>query len=635
MKKFYITTAIDYVNAPLHIGHAYEKIAADAIARYKRFCEYDTFFLIGNDENSLNAERKARELGIDPQLYCDKMAKENQNLWKKLNIAYDRFIRTTEDGHKRVCRELFLRAYQKGDIYKGKYEGWYCISCEAFYQASDLVDGKCPTHKSEAQWLEEENYFFALSRYQDRLLKHIEEHPEFIEPEIRRNEIVSFIKQGLQDFSVSRASVKWGIPTPVDPDQVTYVWYDALINYLSGISYLENPAFFQRYWPADVHVIGKDITRFHAIYWPAMLMSAGIPLPKTVFGHGFVNFKGEKMSKSLGNVVDPLDVIDRFGPDPLRYFLLREVPFGQDGDFTWERFIDRYNSDLANDLGNLLSRVITMIKRYSDGKVPKPSSSQPDRVLKEKAQETLAQVEASMETYQLLSALGAIWELVRESNRYIEVKAPWILAKNPARQDELNLVLYDLAESLRFISLLIYPFIPGKAEEIWRQLGFSEDIKEQRIDALKTWGKTEPDQELKGGAALFPRIEKGEEEHRKAQMRTETVTEKSNERVSISDFRKLDIRVATIVAVEKIPKADKLLKLQIDIGYEKRQLVAGIAEHYSPENLIGQKIVVITNLEPAEIRGVRSEGMLLAAEDGAVLSLLTPDREVGAGSKVR
>ncbi len=459
-EKFYITTAIDYANDLPHVGTAYEKICADAIARYKRLAGYDVYFTMGNDEHSINVKKEADRLGYsDTAAYCDEMAVRFEEVWRKLHISYSDFIRTTEPRHRKGVQKLFRKIHDAGDIYKGHYEGWYCESCEAFLGEKDLVGGQCPHHKRKPEWIQEENYFFALSNYQDRLFDHITAHPDFIRPESRRNEILSLIRGGLEDISISRSSFDWGIPLPMDPSHVIYVWIDALSNYITVLGYGEAESDLWRYWPADVHLIGKDITRFHCVIWPAMLLSAGIALPRTIFGHGFIDFEGRKMSKSQRHAVQPLDAVERYGADALRYFLLREVTFGQDGDFSWERFEQRYNADLANDLGNLLSRSVAMAGRYFEGVVPHRDPSG-DRILMDQARQTLDRVDAAMSDLQLHTALDAIWELVRAANRFVEAKAPWALAKDPSRRAELETCLYDLLENLRHLAVFLYAFMP-------------------------------------------------------------------------------------------------------------------------------------------------------------------------------
>lgn len=506
-EKFYVTTAIIYVNALPHVGHAYEMVATDAIARYKRMTGYDVFFLTGTDENSLNADRQARSMGVPTQEYVDGMADAIKEVWRKIDISNDGFIRTTEERHKRVCQEFFNRSYAKGDVYLSTYEGWYCVSCEAFYRGEELVDEKCPVHGTKPDWLKEHNYFFALSKYQDRLLKHIEENPEFIQPDTRRNEVLQFIRGGLQDFSISRSSVRWGIPVPIDPSQVLYVWFDALINYVSGIGWLSDQANYARYWPADIHIVGKDITRFHCIYWPAMLMSADLPLPKQVFGHGFVYLRGERMSKSLGTGVDPSSIVDEFGADSLRYYLLREVPFGRDGDFTWEGFIQRHNSDLANDLGNLLNRTVSMVNRYFGGVVPTPLGGQQssDRELIAVAGDALVALDSHMNSLAYNEALIAIWQFVNRANKYVEETAPWTLAKTD--RERLGTVLYNLVESLRLIAYATYPFIPGTAERIANQLGITLELGKD-WGQTRRWGEYQPGKKVTDKPVpLFPKKE--------------------------------------------------------------------------------------------------------------------------------
>ncbi len=505
---FYLTTAIDYVNSEPHIGTAYEKIAADAISRFKRLQGRDTYFLMGNDEHSLNVFKEAVAKGLDPQEYCDRMAEKFKETWAKLDIAYDDFIRTTEDRHVAAVEEIFRRINERGDIYKGKYEGWYCVSCEAFVQEKDLVEGKCPTHRKEPQWLAEDSYFFALSRYRDRLLSHIRENPSFIVPEIRRNEIVKVLESGLEDISVSRTAYKWGVPLPIDNSAIVYVWFDALINYISGAGFPSDNGKFQKLWPAELHVIGKDITRFHCIIWPAMLISAGVDLPKSILGHGFVSFKGEKMSKSLGNIVSPLEVADRFGADPLRYYLLREVPLDRDGDFTWDLFIERYNSDLANDLGNLVSRTLAMVGRYLEGAAPAPAPAGSDGGLADLYRQVLDEYAGRMEAYDIHLATQEIWKLIRRANRYIEERTPWALAKDPSRRGELEQVLGTLLEAIRVTAVMLVPIMPSKSRAIWDNLRLSGDPAGSVLSELR-WGDA-PGRSAEPIAApppLFPRIE--------------------------------------------------------------------------------------------------------------------------------
>ena len=505
-KKFYLTTAIDYVNSLPHLGTAYEKIAADAIARYKRMAGFDTHFLMGNDEHSTNVEKAAREKGMEPKAYCDLMAETFQAVWKRLDVSYDDFIRTTEPRHIKGVQALFRTLVDAGEVYKGKYEGHYCVGCERFYPEKDLVDGKCPVHKTIPEWLSEENYFFKLSTYAPRLLEHYRKNPGFIIPESRRNEIVNVVEGGLEDISVSRASGTWGIPLPNDPTHTVYVWFDALINYITGLGYPETNGDYSRYWPADLHVIGKDITRFHCIIWPAMLMSAKLPLPETILGHGWVQFQGEKLSKSLGNIVNPLEIADRWGADALRYYLLKEVPLSRDGDFTWELFIDRYNADLANDWGNLFTRTVSMVHRYRAGVV---ASAPPIEGMRDLITSATRDYTRAMEEYEIDKGIEAAWTVIRRANRLVEEKAPWNLAKDPARGAELDALLATLVVALQHVALLLYPVMPAKAREVWETLRLKPAISEVRLPAagalLSSPASAEP---IGASRPLFPRIER-------------------------------------------------------------------------------------------------------------------------------
>ncbi|RPJ47069.1 MAG: methionine--tRNA ligase [Candidatus Latescibacterota bacterium] len=508
MPKYYLTTAIDYVNSRPHIGTAFEKIAADCIARYKRLRGFDTFFSMGNDEHSLNVEREARARGLDPVDYCDRMAGEFESIWRSLHLSYDRFVRTTEKAHADSVREVFRRVEAKGDIYKGLYRGLYCVSCENFLQEKDLVDGKCPVHMREPEAIEEENFFFRLTRYRDPLLAHIEKHPSFILPEIRRNEIVSVLESGLIDVSVSRSSQGWGIPLPADPSHVVYVWFDALINYLTAVGFPGDPRTYGRYWPADLHVIGKDITRFHCVIWPAMLLAAGIELPKTVYAHGFISVEGKKLSKSLGNVVDPATMVERFGADSVRYYLLREVSFERDGDFSVQQLTGRHNADLANDLGNLLNRTAGMSRKYLGEKFPAPHAGAADGVLHDLAGSVAERYAQAMDRFEFHNALAAVWELVRRANQYIEESAPWKLAKDPALAPRLETVLYNVIETLRVVSVLVSPVMPAKAEELSRAIGIDRPAASFRFDDDVAWRDAPGDgRTLRVERPLFPRIE--------------------------------------------------------------------------------------------------------------------------------
>lgn len=650
-KRFYITTAIDYVNSVPHIGTAYEKICSDVIARFKRMDGYDVRFQMGNDEHSINVKRAADKKGLSPKVYCDEMEKKFQDIWRKLNLSYDGFIRTTDPNHKTSVQALFKKIYDNGDIYKSAYEGYYCESCEAFYTEKDLVDGFCPHHQSKPAWLKEENYFFALSKYKDKLLKHIKKNPEFILPDIRRNEIVSLLEGGLEDISVSRSTQEWGIPLPIDETHVVYVWFDALINYITAVGHGWDEKTFKKWWPADMHVIGKDITRFHCVIWPAMLMAAGIKLPRTVFGHGFVYLKGEKMSKTLGNVVTPMDVMDVYGADALRYYLLRESSFGRDGDFTWERFIDLYNSDLANGIGNAVSRTVGMVSKYFDGKITpiKSDKTDKDKQLIKTMTGLFPKVEAALDhtkgDINFHVALATVQEAFAAVDGYIQENKPWVLAKE-GKNERMQFVLYNVCESLRILSIVLRPFIPASAQKMWVALGLDVigKFEDEGFLRVTKWGGIDRMITVKGGAAIFPRIEKKDDKtslspQTQAKPATEAPRPKEEKKmidmIDITDFAKIDLRVAEIMAAEKVEGADKLLKLQVSIGEEKRQIVAGIAKCYNPEELVGKKIVVVTNLKPIKLRGIDSHGMLLAASEGDNVVVVSPSKDISTGAKVK
>ena len=621
--KFYITTPIYYSNSEPHIGTVYTTIVADTFARFYRLKDYDVFFLTGLDEHGQKLARTAQEKGYTPQEYVDMMAQKFLDTWKKIGITNDDFIRTTQKRHEEVVQKVFQKLYDNGYLYKGTYAGWYCTPCETFYQKEELHDGNCPNCGRPVEFLEEETYYFKLSEFGPALLKYIEEHPEFVYPESRRNEVISFIKSGLKDISATRTTVKWGIPVPFDPKHTVYVWFDALVNYISALGYLsDDDTKFRRYWPADVHLIGKDILRFHAIIWPAILMALNIPLPKTVLAHGFWTIKGGKISKSKGNKVDPHELINIYGVDALRYFLLREVPLGLDGEYSDEAFHRRYTSDLANDLGNLLNRVLTVAEKYSEGKVPNPSEmKEEDKALLEKIEETAKRVEEEMEKFNPSSALGSIWEVIQDANRYIDQQAPWNLTSDKER---LNTVIYTLLETLRRISILLYAFIPDSAVKIQEQLGYQDP--QFSWDLIKDV-KIPVGQKLNKGKILFPRVERKEKEEK------EEIA--SEPKITIDEFKKIDLRVAKVLSARRVENSDKLLLLEIDLGDEKRQIVAGIAEHYKPEDMVGKEIIVVYNLQPAKIRGYESQGMLLAAKDSkGCLAILTPEKEVDPGSKV-
>ena len=646
-KPFYITTPIYYPSAKLHIGHAYCTTIADAIARFHRLLDEDVFFLTGSDEHGLKIQQKAEEAGIQPIEYTDKIVAGFQNLWKRLGISNDDFIRTTQERHYKVVQEIFRRIYEKGDIYKGEYKGLYCTPCESYWTEHQLdEDGNCPDCHRPVQEVSEEAYFFKMSRYQDRVLAYIEEHPDFIQPVSRRNEMINFIKQGLDDLCISRTSFDWGIPVPTDEKHVIYVWFDALTNYLTPIGFLDDSATFNKYWPADLHLVGKEIVRFHTIIWPCILMALDLPLPKKVYGHGWLIVDGDKMSKSKGNVVDPIGLIDEFGADAIRYFLLREINLGQDGNFSRDALIARINADLANDLGNLLHRTLSMTKKFQDGIVRAPhGESAYDQSLKADAAETVAFFKKNMEEMQLSATIKKVWAFISRANKYIDETSPWALAKDPEKKQALANVLYNLTESLRVISVLISPFMPVTAERIWKQLNFKGGLKEVRIEDIASWGGTPENLAVGTLEQLFPRIEVKEAEPGKAEKKPVKQKEparkdKSEKKsalpegiITIDDFMKVKLCVAEILSAQPVPKADKLLQLQLSIGEEQRQVVSGIASFYKPEELKGRHVVLVKNLKPAKLRGVKSEGMILAAGDGEDLKLV--EVSMPAGTEVR
>jgi len=656
VKRFFLTTAIDYVNSRPHVGTAYEKVCADVIARYKRLTGHDTRFLMGNDEHSQNVFKQAAEQGLDPLAYCDLMEQEFRKTWQRLDISFDDFIRTTQPRHKAGVTELANRIYAAGDIYEGVYEGWYCVSCEEFKQEKDLVDGHCPLHPTlKPEWIREKNFFFRLSKYQQPLLDHFALHREFLQPEIRRNEILRLVEGGLTDISMSRAGQSWGIPLPFDPSSVVYVWFDALINYASAVGLGGDQELFTKWWPADLHVIGKDITRFHTVIWPAMLMSARLPLPRQVFGHGFMTLNGQRMSKSLGTIIDPIEAADRFGlngHDPLRLYLVKEIVFGSDGDFTWERYDDRYNADLANNLGNLVSRVSAMAHRYRGGRLA-PAAAGSDRLARV-AEQASAEYRRAMDSLALHEGASAAYRLIDATNEFIAETAPWTVAKDPSAADRLTQILFDAAEAIRLSAVLLEPIMPTSSREILRRVGVSSDRLAFERDGR--W-RNDGERVLTQDGPLWPRKEHTtvSDDHQTTPAAPAAAPAAAPgasqapppaaagqpqpaaaDRVSIDDFMKIELRTARVLAAERVPKSNKLVKLSVDVGTEHRTLVAGIAEAYEPDALVGRTVVIVFNLKPAKLMGIESNGMVLAASpDGGKPELVSFANPPPPGTRVR
>jgi methionyl-tRNA synthetase len=663
VSRYYLTTAIDYVNSRPHLGTAYEKITADVIARYKRLCGLDVHFLMGNDEHSQNVYKRAVEQGFhnNPVGYCDRMEAEFTSIWRALDCSYDDFIRTTQPRHKAAVQKMAQACYDAGDIYEGVYEGWFCVSCEAFKQEKDLVDGKCPLHPTlTPEWIREKNYFFRLSKYRDRLLKHFEAHPEFLEPEIRRNEILRLLDAGLEDISMSRAGQSWGVPLPFDKDSVVYVWFDALINYATAVGYGTDDARCAAWWPADLHIIGKDITRFHTVFWPAMLWSAGLEAPRQVFGHGWLHYGGQRMSKSLGTSVDPVEAAQKFGKDAIRLYLTKEITYGSDGDFTWERFEERYNVDLANNFGNLVSRVVSMADKYRGGRIAPAGDG---GRLAEVADTALARYRTAMDKFALHEGVAAAFQIVDAANVFIADNAPWKLAKDPANAARLDAVLFEAAEAVRVAAVLLHPVIPSSCDEILRRIGAPVTGAALRLEHA-AW-QTSGDRAIVQGPPMWPRAEPAatrkeitvsdtpQTSEAPAAAPTPAATPATSAaaaasataapaaatpdaRIGIEDFLKVELKVAKVREASAMPKSRKLIRLLVDVGEpEPRTILAGIAEGYQPEQLVGRTIVIVANLKPRPMMGTESNGMVLAASGpGQPPILVAADDSLPPGTRV-